>query len=146
MNTTGRLTLEKVTRDIISLDQTFFPTPWTIQNWEELNTDTHSIYGWKVDDRLVGFALLLALEGDAAAHLFKMLLHENERGGGSSVLFWSGIRDSLKARGFSLVYLEVEVNNLRAQGFYKKVGFRLLRRIKSYYSSGEDALTMSLVL
>jgi ribosomal-protein-alanine N-acetyltransferase len=146
MNITGRLTLEKVSNEIINLDQTFFPTPWTIKEWEELHPDSHSLYGWKIQDRLAGFALFWTLEGDGAAHLLKILLLENDRGKNNSLEFWSALESSLKARGFSSVYLEVEVKNLRAQGFYQKVGFRLLRRIKGYYSNGDDALTMSLTL
>jgi ribosomal protein S18 acetylase RimI-like enzyme len=52
----------------------------------------------------------------------------------------------LQIKGFRSVYLEVEATNFRAKSFYEKVGFNLLRRNKGYYSSGEDALIMSLTL
>jgi ribosomal-protein-alanine N-acetyltransferase len=146
MNITGRLHKEKVSTEIISLDQTFFPTPWTTQQWIELNPETHSLYSWRIQDNLVGFSLLWTFEGEGAAHLLKILLLEESRGSGSSHLFWSAIENCLRARGFSSVYLEVEAKNLRAQGFYSKMGFQLLRRVKGYYSSGDDALMMSLTL
>lgn len=146
MNTTGKITLEEVSPEIIHLDQTFFPTPWTTRQWEELNQDTHTLFGWREGDQLKGFCLLWTLEGDDVAHLLKILLLEETRGTGSSAKFWKDIQSELKKRGFQSVYLEVEANNLRAKGFYEKVGFEIIRRNKAYYSSGEDALIMTLTL
>lgn len=44
------------------------------------------------------------------------------------------------------VTLEVRVNNNVAVNFYKKFGFIIDRRIKSYYNDGEDAFIMFLNL
>lgn len=146
MNTIGKISEERVSEEVIFLDQTFFPTPWSRKQWTELNHDTHTIFCCRKDDHLIGFALLWTLQGDDTAHLLKILLLSDSRGTGASTTFWSDIRNKLKEKGFSSVYLEVEVNNLRAKAFYEKVGFQVLRRIKGYYSNGEDALTMSITL
>lgn len=146
MNITGNVSLESLSPELIKLDQTFFPTPWTTKQWEELNLSTHTILGWRKEGRLTGFALLWTMEGDDTAHLLKILLLNDSRGTGESTFFWSAIVDTLKTKGFGSVYLEVEAQNLRAKAFYEKVGFKVLRKIKAYYSSGEDALTMSLTL
>lgn len=146
MNTTGRITVETSSPEVVDLDLTFFPTPWTRQQWSELNLSTHTIFGWRKEEKLLGFALLWIMEGDDTAHLLKILLLNDSRGTGASTAFWSEIIRELKNKGFSSVYLEVEAHNLRAKTFYEKVGFAVLRRIKGYYSNGEDALTMSLTL
>jgi ribosomal protein S18 acetylase RimI-like enzyme len=146
MNTIGNISEEVVSPELISLDQNFFPTPWTQKQWLELNLGSHTIYGLRKEGKLVGFALLWTLDGDNVAHLLKILLLTDSRGTGASVAFWSAIVENLLQKGFESVYLEVEAQNVRARSFYEKVGFKVLRRIKAYYSSGEDALTMSLTL
>lgn len=68
------------------------------------------------------------------------------RGGGASRIFWSELQSALKIRGYRSVYLEVEESNARAQSYYKKLGFQILRRVKSYYSDGEGAVMMQLTI
>ncbi len=146
MNITGKLTSEQVTAEVISLDQTFFPTPWTTQAWKDLDLSTHLLVGWREKNALVGFALFGTAPGDDTAHLLKILLLNNSRGTGTSLSFWASILEDLRSRGFKSVYLEVESSNERAKGFYTKVGFKLLRVARAFYSSGEDALIMNLTL
>ena len=146
MNITGKISSERVSDEIIRLDQTFFPTPWTTQQWLDLAHETHTLLCWREGEILKGFCLLWTMAGDDVAHLLKILLLEETRGTGSSTKFWEGIRDDLKKKGFRSVYLEVEANNRRAQAFYEKVGLKVIRRNKAYYSSGEDALIMTLTL
>jgi ribosomal protein S18 acetylase RimI-like enzyme len=50
------------------------------------------------------------------------------------------------ACGAKSIYLEVELPNQRAIGFYKKLGFVSLRTIKRYYSDATDALTMQMII
>jgi len=146
MNITGKISIERVSDDIIRLDQTFFPTPWTTTQWQELAHETHTLLCWREGTVLKGFCLLWTLFGDDTAHLLKILLLEETRGTGSSTKFWEGICEELKKKGFQSVYLEVEASNRRAQTFYEKVGFTVIRRNKAYYSSGEDALIMTVTL
>jgi ribosomal-protein-alanine N-acetyltransferase len=146
MNIIGSITEEAVSEEVIHLDQTFFPTPWTRRMWQDLNLSTHTLFCCRRHDHLIGFALLWTMEGDDTAHLLKILLLNDSRGTGAATTFWSEIQKRLKEKGFSSAYLEVEANNLRAKAFYEKVGFQFLRRIKGYYSNGEDALTMSITL
>ncbi|MEM3896121.1 MAG: ribosomal protein S18-alanine N-acetyltransferase, partial [Archaeoglobaceae archaeon] len=48
----------------------------------------------------------------------------------------------LRARGKTKIALEVRVSNKPAQELYKKLGFRIVDTIPSYYSDGEDAYYM----
>lgn len=42
------------------------------------------------------------------------------------------------------IWLEVHLGNLRAQRFYKKFGFRQVRRRDNYYGDGQHALLLTL--
>lgn len=146
MNTTGKIFEEKVSSEVIKLDQTFFPTPWTTKQWEELDPLTHTLFTWRAGEELKGFALFWTTQYDDTAHLLKILLLNESRGTGAALIFWSYVRDELRRKGFKSVYLEVEAGNIRAKAFYEKVGFKVIRRNKAYYSSGEDALIMTVTL
>lgn len=146
MNITGNISEEKVSDEVINLDQTYFPTPWTTKQWQDLNLENHTLFGWRVGGKLTGIALLATIPGDDTAHLLKILLLHNSRGTGASLSFWAAIIQELRRKGMKSVYLEVETTNQRAEAFYKKVGFKLLRVQKGFYSGGEDALIMNLTL
>ena len=146
MNTTGNLTqLSKMSdlSDVIKMDQQFFPNPWTLDQWQELNFDRHLLFTWKGNK---GFALFGFLPGDDVAHLYKILIRPDQQGKGESQEFWSNILPQLQLMQAKSIYLEVEATNLRAIGFYQKASFKTLRKVKSYYSDGSDALMMSLTL
>lgn len=146
MNTTGKISLESITESICLLDREFFPTPWTLEQWNDLNLNHHKLYSWKEDLELVGFALFGILPFDDLAHLYKILIHPNKRGTKSAMCFWTELVSVLKKEGIKTVYLEVEASNRQAICFYEKNRFIPIRKIKSYYSNGEDALVMTLTL
>jgi ribosomal-protein-alanine N-acetyltransferase len=146
MNTSGKLTHEAVCEEIIHLDQRYFPTPWSHSQWKELSLETHLLFGWRVQGELIGLALFGRAPGDDVAHLFKILLLTEWRGTGTSLAFWNEILSDLRGKGLKSVYLEVEVSNKRAISFYHKAGLRVLKLARNFYSSGEDALIMSLTL
>ena len=62
--------------------------------------------------------------------------------GAASALMDSTLR-RLRRRGVSRLGLMVNVMNFRALGFYKKYGFRKLRRVKRYYADGTDGISMA---
>ncbi len=145
MNITGRNPGE-ILRKVIQLDHEFFPEPWTSSQWENLNWDLYAFFPWSEGEELLGFALLGIVPGDDTAHLYKILVHPSRQGTPQVQAFWSDIKEQLKGSGICHIYLEVNSNNQKAIGFYTKQGFRLLRQNKAYYSSGDDALIMSLTL
>ncbi len=150
MNTTGRLEVVQKNDEnwssILAMDKTLFPRPWKAEEWHSLDLNHHLLYAWILENKLAGFALFSAPQGDETAHLLKILVETSFRGSGEAVLFWENIRQKLRGARFSSVYLEVEESNSRAQSFYRKQGFSLLRRVKSYYSDGADAVMMQLTL
>lgn len=147
MNTTGKFQVERtVTIDVIEADQHLFPNPWTDSHWLNLDLNQNVILTWRKEDSLVGYALFQIVNGDDTAHLLKILVRPEFRGGQFTGDFWSNILTFLRSRKCRSIYLEVEASNGRAISFYNRMGFKLLRRNKAYYSNGEDALMMSLTL
>ena len=150
MNITGELgrinSANPSLSDIILLDQTQFPRPWSTKDWENLNWDNHQLFNWKQGGRTIAFALFGLVAADDVAHLLKICVHPSERGSGLAQVFWQGCQEQLMAGGAKSIYLEVELPNERAIGFYKKLGFVSLRTIKRYYSDGTDALTMQMII
>jgi ribosomal protein S18 acetylase RimI-like enzyme len=150
MNITGKLSQESPGSEhwdqILDFDLRFFSRPWNREAWEDLDWDFHQLFGWVLGEKVIGLALFSLLPGDKVGHLLKIFMEPSHRGRGETVLFWRELTFSLKSLGAESAYLEVEAGNLRAISFYKKIGFQELRRIKSYYSDGADALTMQLTL
>jgi ribosomal-protein-alanine N-acetyltransferase len=150
MNTTGKLgrinSVNQSFSEIILLDQTQFPRPWSTKDWENLNWDNHQLLSWKQGGVTIAFALFGLVSADDVAHLLKICVQSSSRGSGLAHVFWQGCQEQLRASGAKSVYLEVEVPNQRAIGFYQKLGFVSLRTIKRYYSDGTDALTMQMII
>jgi len=146
MNTTGKFALKWITPEVIELDQRHFSRPWTNKQWEELSQNHHTLCLWNYSECLAGFALFHFLPGDETAHLLKICLAPELRGQGDASDFWGHILLLLNSKGILQIYLEVEEANHRAQNFYSKVGFKVLRTVKSYYSDGANAQMMLLIL
>ena len=150
MNTTGKFIQVSINgplfKEVISLDHASFPRPWIEKNWLSIGDGFHHLMGVQVKGELAGFSLYHFLPGDAVAHLLKICLREDVRGSKITRDFWVGQIQYLAEKGINNIYLEVEASNLRAYGFYKKVGFKELRKISKYYSDGQDAVVMQLTL
>ena len=131
--------------EVIDLDQSHFPHPWKPLDWLDLRSDQYLLYRW-ASDPILAFALFSRLPQDETAHLLKICLHPSVRGQGLSTKFWSEIIEQLRLGGVKFIYLEVQQSNARAIHFYEKVGFQKLCIIKGFYSTGESAITMQLVL
>lgn len=141
MSTTGRPALWE---QVLDLDQSFFPRPWTRSQWESLDLSHHLLLTPK-SEVVRGF-VLFQISDHETAHLLKILVHPEDRGTGVAWKFWEEVVEVLKSKHFLRVYLEVEELNSRAIGFYQKLGFETLRRVKSYYSNGEAGVMMQLTL
>ena len=150
MNTTGKiLALTKdheLWRMVLDLDQAYFPRPWKDSDWNSLDLSRHQVWAYHDGDHLLGFTLLATNPGDETAHLLKIFIHSELRGTKTSQIFWQYVAESLRNLNFKYVYLEVEESNERARRFYEKIGFQVLRRVKSYYSDGEAAEMLRLTI
>jgi ribosomal-protein-alanine N-acetyltransferase len=146
MNTSGRLNDSLPFEEVVKFDQDHFPTPWNPEAWWGLDMSRHKLFTWHDSEKLLGFALFEVSPYDDSSHLYKILIHPVHQCQGHAKVFWSCIVVELKKLGRKSVYLEVNSGNLSAVRFYEKCGFVLLRKNKSYYTTGEDALVMTLTL
>ncbi|HXH74466.1 MAG TPA: GNAT family N-acetyltransferase [Bacteriovoracaceae bacterium] len=146
MNTTGRLTPGSDFILAEQMEQLHFPRPWTLAQWQEMATEVHQLYFWKHGEQTVGFALFGHVKGDETAHLLKICLDPKYRGKGEAEKFWNSLVIHLSTLSIGKVFLEVEESNVIARNFYKKVGFKIIRSVKEYYTGGESAVMMLLTL
>lgn len=127
--------------EVVELDQTYLHAPWTRSGWEVL-ADSMLLYVWHAPGP-VGFALYQLSPEEHLAHLLKIVMAPSARGAGTEA-FWRAQRADLTVQNCKRIYLEVAANNAAAIRFYEKSGFRMLRRVRSFYSDGSDALSMEL--
>ena len=147
MNTIGKISNidTNLIEQVISLDANQMDFPWRQRDWVDLDWINHQLYV-AIDEvkKVVGFALFHHVYGDETAHLLKICLNEESRGTGLAQALFDQSFLGLNDCGATSVYLEVEEGNARAQTFYNKLGFQLLRKIDGYYSNGKSAFTMLL--
>lgn len=147
MSTIGNLHQESFGPEVYELDQGEFPRPWTASQWKSLDDKNHTLFVWRSGSgELLSFALFGVMEGDNAAHLYKIVTRPQLRGTSISKEFFQALVGELGMKGYESIYLEVEVGNKRALRFYEKMGLKILRLSKRFYSDGEDAFIMSMTL
>lgn len=92
---------------------------------------------------IIGYVMAY-LKPDLEGHVMSIAVHPNYRGNGIGSTLLSEVINRLFNRGAKYVGLEVRVSNERAIRLYERFGFVKARRIKGYYSNGEDAYYMVL--
>ena len=97
------------------------------------------------DGHIIGYAGLLAAASQADVLTIAVATSHWGQGIGSSLL--SELLAEASRRGCSEVFLEVRIDNLRAQRLYQRWGFTEIGLRRGYYQpSGADALVMRLDL
>jgi [ribosomal protein S18]-alanine N-acetyltransferase len=91
--------------------------------------------------RLVGFAIMEFYAIHAHLNLFAVQPGHQRQGVGRQLLEW--LEASARTAGIFTVHLEVRANNVGAQAFYEKLGFRATGRKAAYYDGREDAVHMT---
>jgi ribosomal-protein-alanine N-acetyltransferase len=95
--------------------------------------------------RVVGYAGLLA--AGTQADVVTIAVTGSRQGHGTGAALLAALLAEARRRGCTEVFLEVRVDNLRAQGLYRSRGFAQIGVRRGYYQpSGADALVMRLDL
>ncbi|AAL80391.1 ribosomal-protein-alanine N-acetyltransferase [Pyrococcus furiosus DSM 3638] len=107
----------------------------------EANPDTFLVaeYNGKIVGYVMGY-----LRPDMEGHIMSIAVHPDYRGNGIGKALMIAVIKKLFEKGARWIGLEVRVSNYRAINLYKKLGFKIVKRIISYYSDGEDAYYMIL--
>ena len=113
----------------------------------EVTTDPASRYYIVADDDgvIAGYGGLLAQRG-GQADVLTLAVAPHRWGEGIGTALLDGLLSEAARRGCSEIFLEVRVDNDRAQRLYRRRGFTDLGIRRAYYQpSGTDALVMRLI-
>lgn len=91
--------------------------------------------------QLAGFAVASLTPPDSELESVAVAAAAQRRGVGRSL--WQSLVEALAAGGASQAFLEVRASNLRAQAFYRSLGFAEVGRRPAYYTDpAEDAVIL----
>ncbi len=97
----------------------------------------------EADSRVIGYAILWLISGEAFIMTFAVEPSYRNRGLGK--LFLRELIDKLRGKA-SVIQLDVRKTNLKAIRLYRSLGFKVVREREEFYSDGESALVMELKL
>lgn len=84
--------------------------------------------------RVTGFVGAFHHRAWRLGHVYTVNVHPSERGRGLGLRLMDEAEARLRRMGMKAVLLEVNVENEAAIRLYEKGGYRLLRRLKDYYT------------
>jgi [ribosomal protein S18]-alanine N-acetyltransferase len=93
-----------------------------------------------------GSAVAFLRRGSRAARLYDLVVAEQARGTGIGTALVRAVERRSRAAGAASLHLEVRVDNVAAQGFYRRNGYTMFGRYDVYYEDGGAALRMRKLL
>jgi ribosomal-protein-alanine N-acetyltransferase len=133
--------------EVVGIERASFPTPWSRAafRYELTENRVARCLVARLGDRVVGYLCLWEIGHEI--HITNLAVHPSFRRRGIGRRLLAPVLDDGRARGITLVVLEVRPNNAEALGLYESLGFRVIGRRKGYYfDTGEDALVMEAAL
>lgn len=97
--------------------------------------DANTIYGFCV-------ALEYLRDGQRLGHIITIDVLPEGRKQGTGLALMEAVEGHFLATAIGCIRLEVAVDNLAAQAFYRKMGFKTIGRIPGYYLGRLDAFSM----
>ena len=91
--------------------------------------------------RLIGFGIMKYGYDEAHLMLLAVADSHRRRGIGSALVSW--LERSAVTAGVGFVYLEARLINTEARSFYRRLGYREIRKINGYYLGREDAIQIA---
>jgi ribosomal-protein-alanine acetyltransferase len=102
---------------------------------------THALIS-EIAGAAAGYAIVFLRSGSSVARLYSIAVDPAARGQGVASALLLGAERAARARGRRLLRLEVRASNQSALSLYRRAGFTLFERKRSYYPDGEDALRL----
>mgnify|MGYP001563309282 FL=1 len=133
--------------DVLEIENSSFPTPWSIRLFlnELENPCSHIIMAKDDAGILLGYVSFRLIVDEA--HILNLAVHKMFRREGIARHLLSHVLKFAKEKGANIFLLEVRNLNIAALKLYKGFGFREAGIRKGYYAdTGEDAILMELVL
>ena len=125
-----------------ALERQLFPTDaWsTEQFWSELAQPSRSYVAAVDDGRLVAYAGLSRVGGDADIQTVAVVPDMQGRGIARDLV--ADLLASADASGVTHTFLEVRADNAPARRLYARLGFEDISIRRRYYADGSDAVIM----
>jgi len=130
---------------IVAIEKESFTDPWEQSVFLEAFTYYPSTYFVAVCDGAVAGFIVGGLEDTGEniyGHICNLGVTPHYRHRGIGKLLVRRLEHQFALELATGVQLEVRVGNTIAQRFYRRLGYRDVFEIESYYSNGEDALVM----
>ena len=130
---------------IVAIENESFADPWDQSVFMEALTYYPSTYFVAICDGAVAGFIVGGLEDTGEniyGHLCNLGVTNAYRNRGIGRLLVRRIEHQFALELATGVQLEVRVGNMVAQRFYRRLGYRDIFEIDTYYSNGEDAIIM----
>lgn len=142
--------VEKVTqkgvRIVSEMENEIFSFPWAYESFETLiNNPCNHFYIVFDDDVPVAYFGIMIIMNEC--DIYNIAVRPIYQGKGIGSFIMQEIIKICRKNEVDTITLEVREFNYRAIGLYEKYGFKLISRIKGYYSKpSEDGLLMRLII
>jgi ribosomal-protein-alanine N-acetyltransferase len=136
--------------EVVALEQSVFPHPWTRGNFMDSLASGYDAWVLRDSDgeQLAGYFLIMYAVDEA--HLLDVAVIGDRQGVGLGRYLLDRIAARARSTGMSSVLLEVRPSNLRALQVYERYGYTQIGRRKGYYPAHEgqreDAIVMRYAL
>jgi ribosomal-protein-alanine N-acetyltransferase len=92
-------------------------------------------------DQMLAFVVGM-IEPDGTGHVVALAVSPEHRRHGHGRRLMLEVEQGFLLRGISTVRLEVRTSNAAAQRLYLEMGYKIVRRMSRYYTSGDDGFLM----
>lgn len=131
--------------NIYSIEQSCFPMPWNLQNIiNEIIQPFAFNFKLSINDSITGYTFSSLVYENLLINNICISKSQQNNGYGSKLLLF--LLEEAKKNGAQIATLEVNVKNLSAIHLYEKNGFKKNGVKKYFYSNGDNAFTMILLL
>lgn len=94
-----------------------------------------------ISDEMTAFIVGM-VEPDGIGHVVALGVNPEHRRRGQGRLLMDVVEKGFRERGVTTIRLEVRTSNIIAQNLYHDLGFKIIRRMPRYYTSGDDGYLM----
>lgn len=92
-------------------------------------------------DQMIAFVVGM-IEPDSTGHVVALGVAPEHRRFGHGRRLMHEVEQGFLRRGISTIRLEVRTSNIAAQRLYLNLGYKIVRRMPRYYTSGDDGFLM----
>lgn len=133
-------------QEVLQIERMSFIDPWALDAFtsELTNPFSRPIVAKSKDGTIVGYAIYWIAGPEV--HLLNIAVKPQYRRRGIGCLLMKHIVEESRKGDAKMIFLEVRVSNHVAKSFYTKWGFQKVGLRRRYYSNGEDAEILMLLL